>query len=85
MFSDADHITLFKPMGVDQLLIDEGAIFALQVNQNKPVPHRVYLGMMTRDSQVINDDIIVFATADRYRMAFVHLVISKGIVFKFQR
>ena len=46
VISQIDNVTVFKPVGDNQFFVDEGSIFALQVNQNKPVPDRIYFGMM---------------------------------------
>jgi hypothetical protein len=47
-------------MGADTLIVDKRAIFAFQVDINKPVAGRINLAMVTGNRQVIDDDIIVF-------------------------
>jgi len=69
-------------MGANPLLINERPVFALKVNQHKPVTHRVNLGMMAGYSQVFDDYIIISLPADGQGIALLHGIILKRFIFK---
>ena len=71
MFSDADNITMFKPVRDNQVLIDKSTVFALQVNEDKPVPHRVNFGMMTWYHRILDDNVIFIPPSNRQGKAIL--------------
>ena len=85
MISNADNVSMFKPMGYNEPLVDKSTVFALQVKQHKPVPHRVYFGMMPGYRQILNDNVIHFPPSNRQGEAILKLVLSQQLIFYFKR
>ena len=64
MLSDIDDVPICQPVGIGELFVDKRAVFALQVNKNKPVTNRVDLRMMPGHGHVLDDKIVFFLPAD---------------------
>jgi hypothetical protein len=76
---------MHQPVRVNQLLVDESPIFALQIRQYELVFQTVYLGVMPGNRAVFDDHVIGFPPTDRHRSAFLKLIFSQAFVFELQK
>jgi hypothetical protein len=59
MIPDADDVSVFQPVGVDQLLVDKRAIFALEIDQHETLAQAIDLGMVAGNRRIIDHNAIV--------------------------
>jgi hypothetical protein len=85
MVADVDNIAMFEPVRNNQVFIDESAIFALQVYEDKPVPHRVDLGMMSRYRRILDDNVVLISPADGQGKVVLKLIVTQQFILKSKR